>query len=517
MPAALAGPLNRVKALLSTISVGQKIVIGLLIAGLLLGGFVFTRWVTAPTMAPLFSNLASTDASAIVDQLSAQGVAYQLANGGQTIMVPQDQVYNLRLAMSGKGLPAGNDTGYALLDKQGITTSEFQQQVTYQRALEGELAKTLKAIKGVNAAVVHIALPKKEVFATDQGKPTASVLLDLAPGTKLTGQQVQAVTHLVSSSIQKMNAADVTVADSTGAVLSAAGSGVSSAVGDAQLQQEQEFEARLAANAQAILDRVAGPGNAAVSVRADLDFSKRATTSERFNYVPGTPPLSDQKTVENYNGTGAAVGGVLGAQAPTTGSGNSTYGKSSTTSNNAVGKTTETITGAPGAIKRLTVSVVLNNAQAAKLNQNTLQSLVGNAVGLDATRGDAITVAAMPFDQTAANQAKAELAAAAAAAKSAQMWSMVRTGGIVAGILLMVLIVWLRSRRRFDEDYEDYDDDPELDRIQVPSVRDPELDDQAARAELAKREKVRGEISEMVSDRPDEVATMLRGWFVEAK
>jgi flagellar M-ring protein FliF len=169
MPAALAGPLNRVKSLLSTISVGQKIVIGLLVAGLLLGGFMFTRWITAPTLSPLYSNLASTDASAIVEELTAEGVAYELADGGQTIMVAQDRVYDLRLSMSGKGLPAGNETGYALLDQQGITTSEFQQQVSYQRALEGELASTLEAIDGVNSAVVHIALPKEEVFATDEG------------------------------------------------------------------------------------------------------------------------------------------------------------------------------------------------------------------------------------------------------------------------------------------------------------------------------------------------------------
>jgi flagellar M-ring protein FliF len=519
MPAALVGPLNRIKSLLSTISVGQKIVIGLLLAGLVLGGVVFTKWITAPTMAPLFSNLASTDASAIVDQLNTDGVAYELADGGATIMVAQDVVNSERLAMSGKGLPANNDTGYALLDQQGITTSEFQQQVSYQRALEGELANTLKALDGVNAAVVHIALPKEEVFASDQGKPTASVLLDLAPGTRLSGQQVQAVTHLVSSSIEKMDPTDVTVADSSGAVLSAAGEGVTGAAGDAQAQQEQEFEARLAANAQSILDTVAGAGNAKVSVRADLDFSKRDTTSESYTYTPNTPALSETTTKEDYTGTGSAVGGVLGSESTTTGgNGNSTYGKESTTSNNAVGKTTETVQGAPGAINRLTVSVVMNDAQAGTLNQNTIQQLVGNAVGLDPARGDAITVASMAFDQTAAQQAKADLAAAAAAAKSQQMWSMIRTGGIVAGILLLVLIVWLRARRGRSEEFEELEDeDLEYDRIQVESVRDPELDDAQARRELAQRERVRGEISEMVSDRPDEVATMLRGWFADAK
>src|SRR3954465_13182632 len=144
MEAALAGALGRGGSAFSTTSLGQKVVIGLLVVGLLLGGVFFYRWITTPTQSPLFSNLASTDASAIVDELNAEGVSYTLADGGQTIMVPKDQVYSLRLTMSGKGLPAGQDTGYALLDKQGITTSEFQQQTTYQRALEGELSNTLE-------------------------------------------------------------------------------------------------------------------------------------------------------------------------------------------------------------------------------------------------------------------------------------------------------------------------------------------------------------------------------------
>src|SRR3954463_13692986 len=292
MKSALAGTLERARSTFSTISLGQKVVIGLLLVGLLLGGFFFFRWITAPTQAPLFSNLASSDASAIVDQLNAGGVAYTLADGGQTIMVDKDAVYDLRLQMSGKGLPAGQDTGYALLDQTGITTSEFQQQVTYQRALEGELSNTLEALDGVNTAVVHIALPKDEVFVTDQKKPTASVLLDLAPGTELTGEQVQAVTNLVSSSIQGMDPDQVTVTDSTGQVLSAAGAGVTAAAGDARSQGEKDYETRLKDNAQAILDRVAGPGHAVVSVRADVDLDQRQSTSETYDYKTGTPPLS---------------------------------------------------------------------------------------------------------------------------------------------------------------------------------------------------------------------------------
>jgi flagellar M-ring protein FliF len=525
MKSALAGTLERARSTFATISLGQKVVIGLLLAGLLLGGFYFYSWITTPTQAPLFSNLASTDASAIVDELNAEGVAYDLADGGGTIMVAKDKVYDLRLAMSGKGLPAGQDTGYALLDKQGITTSEFQQQVTYQRAVEGELAKTLEAIKGVNTAVVHIALPKDQVFVADQGKPTASVLLDLGAGTQLSGEQISAVTNLVSSSIEGMDPKDVTVADSDGQVLSAAGQ-VSAAAGDQRSAMETDYEDRLAANAQKILDQVLGPNHAVVSVRADLDLSQRQSTSESYSYNQGTPPISSSQSTETYSGTGGAVGGVLGPEntGTATGSGNSAYNKSDTTDNNAVDKTTTTTQDAPGSIKRLTVSVVMDGTVAGNLNQQQVQSLIGNAVGLDTARGDAITVAAMPFDTSAAQQAKAEVEAAKKAEQQAQMWSLVKTGGIALGILLVILIVWLRSRRRgeVEEEYEplELSDDmlAELERLRVSSTRDePVVDTAALELEAAERQRVRSEISTMVAEKPDEVAAMLRGWLSESK
>ncbi|MDK3257410.1 flagellar basal-body MS-ring/collar protein FliF [Blastococcus capsensis] len=529
MTSALAGTLERARSTFDTISLGQKVVIGLLLAGLTLGGFFFYSWITTPTQAPLFSNLAASDASAIVEELNAQGVSYELADGGSTIMVAKDKVYDLRLAMSGKGLPAGQDTGYALLDKQGITTSEFQQQVTYQRALEGELANTLESLAGVNSAVVHVALPEDEVFVTDKAEPTASVLLDLTPGTALSGEQIQAVTNLVSSSIQDMDPDQVTVADATGQVLSSPGQGITAAAGDARSQVEQEYENRLAANAQKILDQVVGTGNAVVSVRADVDLNQRNTTTETYDFQEGTPPISEQTTTETYEGGGAPVGGILGPEnmpdaAENAGGGESNYEKESTTANNAVGKTVEVTEGAPGALRRLTVSVVMDDAVAGNLNQQQMTDLMTNAVGLDQARGDEITVAAMPFDDAAAENAAAAMEAAREAEAAEQMWSMIRTGGIAAGIALVVLIVWLRSRRREDveEDYEplELDDDmlAELDRLRVASVRqEVPLTPSELELEAAERAKVRGEISTMVSERPDEVAAMLRGWLSETR
>ncbi|RBY86062.1 flagellar basal-body MS-ring/collar protein FliF [Blastococcus sp. TF02A-26] len=528
MPAALAGPLGRLRSAFETISLGQKVVIGLLVAGLGLGGFFFYNWITTPTMAPLFSNLASSDASAIVEELNASGAAYELADGGGTILVAQDQVYDLRLAMSGKGLPAGSDTGYALLDEQGITTSEFQQQKTYQRAIEGELANTLEALDGVQQAIVHVALPEDEVFASDEAAPTASVMLDLSPGTQLSGEQVQSITNLVSSSIEGMAPEQVTVSDTSGQLLSAAGQGVTAAAGDARSQMETDYENRLAARAQAILDPVLGAGRSRVSVRADLDMNRTEENSTVYT-DSGAPPLSSQNTSEEYTGTGAAVGGVLGPENAAdagAGGGDSNYNTESNTANNSVNTTVTNTEVTPGQINRLTVAVVLDGTVAGNLNQAQVQDLIGNAVGLDVARGDDISVASMPFDTTAADQAAAEMAQAREDEKTAQMWSLIKNGAIGLGIALLVLIVWLRSRRRYDDE----DDEPlelddevmaELERLRVASTRDETAlmdrapDNRALELEAAERARVRGEISTMVSERPDEVAAMLRGWLTE--
>ncbi len=206
------------------------------------------------------------------------------------------------------------------------------------------------------------------------------------------------------------------------------------------------------------------------------------------------------------------------------GAGDSTYEKESTTANNAVGKRTEVIHGAPGDLKRLTVSVVMDEAVACNLNQQQMRDLMITAVGLDDARGDDITVASLPFDTTAADAAAADMEAAREAEASAAMWSMIRSGGIAAGIALVVLLVWLRSRRgrEDDDDYEplELSDDMllELDRLRIQSTREvTEVDTHQLELEAAERQRIRGDISTMVSERPDEVAAMLRGWLSENK
>ena len=226
-PAAL---LDKVRSLFSGFTGGQKAMTAIAVVAALVGAGLFVSWASKPTYAPLFSGLSSTDAAAVTAKLAEAKEPYQLADGGQTILVPQADVYQQRITLSGEGLPSGNGggDGYSLLDKQSMTSSDFQQQVTYQRALEGELRKTIEAIDGVQTAVVHLAMPQEDVFTENASVPTASVLVQTSPTSPLKPAQVEAIVHLVSSSVPKLTADQVTVADSSGRVLnSGGGSGVS--------------------------------------------------------------------------------------------------------------------------------------------------------------------------------------------------------------------------------------------------------------------------------------------------
>jgi flagellar M-ring protein FliF len=534
MPEALHALLKRGRGTMSGFTPGQRAVTVLGIIAILAGGFLFSRWAAKPTYTPLFSNLAASDASAIVEQLGSDGTPYQLADGGGTILVPQDKVYAERLAMSGKGLPAGSQDGYALLDKQGLTTSDFREQVDYQRALQGELAKTIGSITGVQSAVVHLALPEKDVFADESGAASASVLVSTRPGVTLTNGQVQAVVNLVSSSVPDLAPDRVSVADATGKVLT--GSAGAGADGDLRNQQTQAYEDRISASVQEMLDQVVGPGHSVVRVSADLDFDKRDTKTETYVANPSAPPLAATKTTEKYSGGSGAASGVLGpdnVSVPSgTTSGNGKYLKTTESANNAVGKVVENRTGAPGTINRLTVAVVLDTRTAGNLNTAQVQSLVQNAVGFSKTRGDSVQVQRLPFDTTAAKAAKKELAQADAAEAKAGMMSMAKTGGLVLLVLAVLVLAFLSSRRgkrtELDGD-EILALEAERRRLALEGSGVPAAIESTPRSALEitaprasdgdseRRLVVREEIAELVERQPDEVAQLLRGWLADRR
>ncbi|WIM96083.1 flagellar basal-body MS-ring/collar protein FliF [Actinoplanes oblitus] len=528
----LPAPVRRITDTFKSFTPGQKAVTIFAVIAILVGGYFFATWAAKPSYAILFNNLSTKDASAIVESLQKSNTSYELANDGQTIMVPRDQVNALRLQLSGEGLPNDEGTGYSLLDQQGITTSDFMQHANYQRALEGELAKTIKSIDGVEAATVHLVLPQKDVFAESAAKPTASVLVASKSTSPLSGDQVQAIVHLVASSVEGLDPTQVTVAGADGKILSTGGGAAIATGGDSGSEaQTVEFQNRMNAALQTMLDRLVGPGHSVVTTTADLDFDQTETRSKTYSSDPSLPSLSETTSSETYSGSGTGNGGVLGPdniQVPNGAGSNGQYANKNEARNNALNETQEVRRKAPGSIRRLNVAVLLDSTTAASVDPTQVQQLVSSAAGIDATRGDTIAVSAMPFDTSAQQAAKNELAAAAAADKQNKQMTLVKTGALAFVVLALIFLAWRASRRAKRRQQLTAEEKAHLEEMQaaLEAQRQAELEATQAMSAAAMieggapmqvhdeaREERHREIEQMVQEKPDEMATLLRGWM----
>ncbi len=521
----ITGRLQALQRTFATFTSGQKTVAVIGGLALVLAAVMVFRWASTPAYAPLFTNIAPADASAVIDQLEAQGTPYQLADGGGTILVPQADVYDARIQLSGEGLPSQSTDGYSILDKQSLSTSQFQEETSYKRAIEGELESTIEALDAVQTAVVHVAMPKEKLFESDTAPTTASVLLETRPGATLGVGQVQAVVHLVASSVEGLDPKQVTVTDSAGQVLSAAGDDAGT-VGDTRAQQVEAFEKRMGGSVTSVLDRVLGAGNSAVNVTADLNFDQTTTQTTRYFTDPDATPLTDTTMTEKYTAPGAGTtgGGVVGPDgqlnpnaAP---DGATAYEKKQRTADNAVNTTVEQREAAPGNVQSLHVGVVVDTRALAGIDLADVEALVTSSLGIDPKRGDTVEVTAMPFDRSGEAEAKAALAAAKKADDKAAMMSMAKTGGLVLLLLLVLLAAWRQSRKRSQlrEQATTY----VVEQIRrnneaveaVPAPITAELPSGGDMMEL--KMAARDEIAAMVERQPEDVAQLLRGWLVEA-
>ena len=520
----IVGRLQSLQRSFASFTPGQKTIAVIGGLALVLGAVMVFRWASTPSYAPLFTNMAPADASAVVDKLNAAGTPYKLSDGGATVLVPQKSVYDARIQLSGEGLPSQGSDGYGLLDKQSLSTSQFQEQTTYKRAIEGELQKTIEALDSVDAAVVHVAMPQEELFSTDKKPTTASVLVQTHPGATLGAQQVQAIVHLVASSVEGLDPKQVTVTDAAGTVLSAAGDGVDS-VADTRAQQVKAFEDRMSGSVGDVLTRIVGPGNSAVEVTADLNFDKTLTHTTRYFNDPKVKPLTSSITKEKYTGTGAGTsGGVVGPDGqlnPAAASGNGTsYGKSQTTSDNAIDKTVEQREAAPGNVQSLHVGIVIDTRSLGASTPQQVEQLVTSALGIDPKRGDTVSVTTMPFDRSQEKAAAAALAEAKKADSAAATASMVKTGGVVLVVAAALLLAWLRGRKR--RRLRDQATTYVVEQLRQRSEPTVALPPSPPPAELTGndpaqlRMAARDEIAAMVERQPEEVAQLLRGWLVEA-
>jgi flagellar M-ring protein FliF len=517
---------NRATGILSNFSMGQKAVIGVAVLALLLGGFTFTKWASKPAMAPLFTNLESSDAASITDKLNSAKVKYELADSGHTIMVPQSKVYDLRLQMSAAGLPTGSNQGYSLLDKNGITTSEFMQHVDYQRALEGELSKTIGSISGVNAATVHLVIPQQDVFANDSRKPSASVLVKTAPGKSLSNQQVQSVVNLVASSVEGLDPTNVTVSDDKGRLLASPGGSSSSSDSDSQASAASSLEDQLRSKVQAILTPLVGDGHSVVQARAELNWDKSSSISDIYNPNNRQQTVSSEhtttETMTGGTGTGTSTGvlGPNGTGGTTTGAGQNYASTDSTKdySNDHTRTTTEQAQGQP---ERISLSVLIDSS-VPNIDTAQVEQLVRSATGINDARGDSVTVSRMAFDTSTADANAKELVAAEKAKKQEQLFGMIKVGATFLVILVVLIVLFFVTKKRadnytatpismaeLDAARPSYNADDMLDGLELAAASRP-IDDSP---EALERAKVDAEITDLIEKQPDEVASLLRSWL----
>lgn len=371
---------------------------------------------------PLFANLTNEDAGEIVKKLREQKVPYQLGADGKSVMVPSDKVYDLRLTLASEGLPQGGGVGYEIFDRKNFGMTEFVQKLNYQRALQGELSRTISQLAGVESARVHLAIPEKSLFKDAEKPATASIVLKLKGNRQLRDNDVQGVVHLVASSVEGLDPEHVTILDGRGKVLSRSGSiDPGSKMTTAMQETQRSFEKSSEERLQSLLDKVVGSGKSVARVSATFNFKQVEKYEERYD-PEAAAVRSEQRSEEK--GSSGGIAGVPGVQtnlgrnqgagqvAPTGSS------KSDETLNYEVSRSTARTVEPVGALTKVSVAILVDgkyepvaagkDAKAAKPKYTPrtpdelqkIEALVKSAVGFNVERGDQVTVANIPFQET---------------------------------------------------------------------------------------------------------------------
>lgn len=407
---------------------------------------VLALWAKSPDYRVLYSNISDRDGGAIVTQLTQMNIPYRFADNGTALLIPADKVHETRLRLAQQGLPKGGAVGFELLDQEKFGISQFSEQINYQRALEGELSRTIETLGPVQTARVHLALPKPSLFVREQKQPSASVTLNLQPGRALDEGQINAIVYMVSSSVAGLPAGNVTVVDQGGHLLTQS-DGTGRDLNATQLKYANEVESRIQRRIEAILQPMVGNGNVHAQVTAQIDNAVREQTDEEYkpNQAPNQAAVRSQQLSDSSQSGGQLSGGVPGAltnqpappatgnitNPPQAGGANAntanaqrpastidTNGRRSSSASNArrdetinyeVDRTIRHTQQKAGSVDRLSVAVVVNYATNAsgksipltpqQLEQVT--ALVREAMGFSATRGDTLNVVNTPFTTSA--------------------------------------------------------------------------------------------------------------------
>jgi len=510
-------------------------------------------WAKQPDYRTLFSNLSDQDGGAIVTQLTQMNVPYRFADNGGALEVPADKVHELRLRLAQQGLPKGGAVGFELLDQEKFGISQFSEQVNYQRALEGELARTIETLGPLKSARVHLAMPKPTLFVREQKAPSASVTVNLQPGRALDEGQISAVVHLVSSAVAGLPPGNVTLVDQTGRLLTKSNTGDRD-LNDAQLKYATDVENRIQSRIEAILGPIVGTTNVHAQVTAQIDFSDKEQTEEQYrpNGDAAQAVMRSRQVNENLQVGGPFPGGVPGAlsnqpapantapinapaqnqqngqqanQQQTTAAANSGPRTSSRneTTNYEVDRTIRHTKMNTGDVQRLSVAVVVNYKTlpdgkplpltAEQMKQ--IENLTREAMGYSEKRGDTLNVVNSPF--SAVDDNSGELPFWKTQSFIAQMMDAGRW-------LLVVIVAWLLWRKavrpqlvRRAEEAKALKEQTTLrqeteEAVEVRLSKDEQLQQRRANQRMG-AEVMSQRIREMSDNDPRVVALVIRQWM----
>ncbi|MGE4267385.1 MAG: flagellar basal-body MS-ring/collar protein FliF [Deferribacterales bacterium] len=409
----------------------QKASVVAAVAAVVISVVVIVYWANRPVYKMLFAGLTQEDAASVIEKLKAEKVPYKLEDNGGKINVPEQYVYETRLSLAKEGIPTGGGAGLELFDKSSFGMTEFMQNINYQRALQGELARTISSIKEVAEARVHLTLPKDRLFISDEEEAKASVVLRLKNGDDLGREEVKAIAALVSGAVKGLKKENVQIVDTSGRLLSEflTDDAEPLMLTQTQLEYQRKVEKDLENKVNEILGRTLGQGSAVAKVTADIDFAKRDITKEEYD---PNPVLRSQQSLEiNSTNSPQTPEGVPGVQSnlaepdiTPTGQ-NQEYNKSEETQNFEVGKTVTVEQKPYGTIKRITVAVVVDDKKdpgkddkgndilvgkpRTQAEIQSIKNLVSMAVGFNADRKDQVEVTNISFDTTAKDQENTEL------------------------------------------------------------------------------------------------------------
>ncbi len=509
---------------------------------------VVILWSRGPEYRVLFSNLDERDGGAIVNALNQMNVPYRFADSGGALMVPADRVHETRLQLASQGLPRGGAVGFELMDNARFGASQFAEQVTYQRGLEGELARSIEAMHAVQQARVHLAIPRQTLFVRDRRPPTASVLLTLYPGRTLSDSQVSAIAWLVSSSVPDLTAENVSIVDQNGRLLSSPREGAGGLDAN-QLRYVRELEQRTVERILALLNPLLGPGNVYAQATATVDFSQREQTSEvyRPNQEPGQAAIRSQQTSDSTQRGIVPPQGVPGAltnQPPANAAapivnppavvppGQAAEGtaqaqsqqqqqqlaaalptseRRDTTTNYEVDRTISHVKQSAGELRRMSVAVVVNYRPGADGEMQPLPpeelekitTLVREAMGYSEARGDTLNVANSLFTDIE---------------PSIPFWrdpEFIQLGKNLVGYLLLALVlfwVWRAVVRPLVRRHID----PIIDHEALAEAEEEARREAAAQQRAAQRSRYQENLEtarEMAQKDPRAVAMVIRSWI----